>query len=234
MTRATTISRGGTVFGQRVFSHSSNIGCSPTTITHTTHGWTAISTGNAGWPRRHFRPSNAVSAPLSGRARGTVNLENSFSLPRSTTSNKHSNSDPCAVRGFNRADSTRHHITARSAGGKTSIECVNSAACSAEVRSRRAGVVEPQLTRVASSVTNQLPLPRPCELLVSVAEDDNLDRRELTSDQRRSLHDAEGVGRPYRDAGLPSERGRPARTFCRRELFVERPPRGVSLQLDAS
>ncbi len=38
--------------------------------------------------------------------------------------------------------------------------------------------------------------------------------RELPSDQGRSLHDAEGVGRPHRDTGLTPECGRPACVVC--------------------
>jgi len=50
--------------------------CSPPTTTPTTHGWTAITTGNAGWPKAHFRPSSVDSGPLSDRARGTASSVN--------------------------------------------------------------------------------------------------------------------------------------------------------------
>jgi hypothetical protein len=50
---------------------------------------------------------------LSGRACGTVNSKNSSSPPQSTILNKHSHSDPYAVRGFNRAQYSVRRSTER-------------------------------------------------------------------------------------------------------------------------
>lgn len=47
---------------------------------------------------------------------------------------------------------TRPPIIVRSPYGNNSTECVNSAACSAEARGRRVGVVKSRLTRVASNM----------------------------------------------------------------------------------
>src|SRR5699024_3999084 len=76
--------------------------------------------------------------------------------------------------------------------------------------------------------SDQPSLPQSCWLLVPLAENDNLGRYEHAGDQRRPLHDAQELGRPHRNAGLPPERGRPADPGRGRELFVEHSPRGVS------
>jgi len=115
-TKATTTSHSRTHFAPKAYDHSSDIGCSRTTITPTTHGRTAISTGSDGWPRAHSRPSSADSAPLSGRAPGTANSENWYSPSPSTTSNKLSRSDRYAVRGFNKAITTEQLAQIRLTG----------------------------------------------------------------------------------------------------------------------
>ncbi len=79
-------------------------------------------------------------------------------------------------------------------------------ACSAEV-------VKPRSTRVAFSLIKPATTTATART-IPVDEDNCLDRRELSSDQRRALHDAEVMGPSYRDAGLPPERGRPACVVC--------------------
>jgi len=53
-TKAMTTNRSGTPSVQRGSDPCCVIGCSLRTITHTTHGWTANYTANAGWPGGAF------------------------------------------------------------------------------------------------------------------------------------------------------------------------------------